>query len=181
MSLFSACAVGTPLSRLCVVVCVVVCVVWDARLDVRCAWSQRHGNAMSPRTNLRVAVHLGVRLPTDPATPRTPDDEELFIVEGAPRDSTPLGGVRKMAQNAPEKHPFRLKTVILSMTESEAPPLLNARTSLSTTLSVNATAALSGPLGNCRTQQRQQPCSRTALWNLPSVAQLECPALGRGN
>ena len=27
--------------------------------------------------------------------------------------------------------------------------------------------------------QRQQPCSRTALWNLSSVAQLECPALCR--
>ena len=28
--------------------------------------------------------------------------------------------------------------------------------------------------------KRQQPCSRTALWNLSSVAQLECPALCRG-
>ena len=27
--------------------------------------------------------------------------------------------------------------------------------------------------------KRQQPCSRTALWNLSSVAQLECPALCR--
>ena len=27
--------------------------------------------------------------------------------------------------------------------------------------------------------QPQQPCSRTALWNLSSVAQLECPALCR--
>ena len=53
----------------------------------------------------------------------------------------------------------------LSMTESEAPPVLSARTGMSTTLSVNATA-LSGPKATVMHNQRQQPCSRTALWNL---------------
>ena len=65
------------------------------------------------------------------------------------------------------------------MAESEAPPVLSARTGMSTTLSVNATA-LSGPWATVVHNQRQQPCSRTALWNLSSVAQLECPALCRG-
>ena len=40
--------------------------------------------------------------------------------------------------------------------------------------------ALSGPRATVVHKQRQQPCSRTELWNLPSVAQLECPALCRG-
>ena len=87
-----------------------------------------------------------------------------------------------MGQNAPKKAPTLLQIVIelLSMmTESEAPPVLSARTGMSTTLSVNATA-LSGPRATVVHNQRQQPCSRTELWNLPSVAQLECPALCRG-
>ena len=67
----------------------------------------------------------------------------------------------------------------LSMTESEAPPVLSARTGMSTTLSVNATAALSGPWATVVHNKRQQPCSGTALWNLSSVAQLEGPALCR--
>ena len=84
---------------------------------------------------------------------------------GALQDSTPLGRVRKAAQNAPKSTQFGLQ--IVSMTESEVPPLLSARTGMSTTSSVNATAE------HCL--NRQQPCSRTALWNLPSVAQLDCP------
>ena len=103
---------------------------------------------MSPRTNLHVAGRESdsrrPRQSREPSTTNSSSSRARKI--RAPRDSTPLGGVRKMAQNAPEKHPFRLKIVIeLSMTDSEAPPLLNARTGMSTTLSVNATAALSGP------------------------------------
>ena len=48
------------------------------------------------------------------------------------------------------------------MTESEAPPVLSARTGTSTGLWATVVH-----------NQRQQPCSRTALWNLPSVARLE--------
>ena len=56
-----------------VVVVVVVVVVSDACLDVRCVWSQRHGDAMSPRTNLHVAGHLesDSRRPRHPGEPST--------------------------------------------------------------------------------------------------------------
>ena len=76
--------------------CVVV--VSDTCLDVRCVWSQRHGDAMSPKTNLHVAGHLGVRLPATPPLRGALDDEELFIVEGSKNwRSTPgqPGGARK--------------------------------------------------------------------------------------
>ena len=57
---------------------------------------------MSPRSNLRVASHLGVRLPATPPTQGALDDEELFIIEGSKNPRTPgltlLGGVRKMGQ-----------------------------------------------------------------------------------
>ena len=59
---------------------------------------QRHGDAMSPRTNLHVAGHLGVRLPATPPPRGALDDEELFIVEGSKNwRSTPgqPGGARK--------------------------------------------------------------------------------------
>ena len=65
-----------------VAVAAVVVVVSDT-LDVRCVWSQRHGDAMSPRTNLHVAGHLGVRLPATPAPRGALDDKKLFIVEGS--------------------------------------------------------------------------------------------------
>ena len=81
-----------------VVVVVVVVVVSDTCLDVRCVWSQRHGDAMSPRTNLHVAGHLGVRLPATPPPRGALEDEELFIVEGSKNwRSTPgqPGGARK--------------------------------------------------------------------------------------
>ena len=58
---------------------------------------------MSPRTNLHVAGHLGVRLPATPPPQGALDDEELFIVEGSknPRNPglNPMRGVRKMGQN----------------------------------------------------------------------------------
>ena len=79
-------------------------------------WSHDIGDAMSPRTNLHVAGHMVVRLPATPPPHGALDDEELFNVDGSKnprtRDSTPLGGVRKKAQNAPKKHPFRLEIVI---------------------------------------------------------------------
>ena len=62
-------------------------------------WPHDTSDAMSPRTNLHVAGHLGVRLPATPPTQGALDDEELFIVEGskirAPRDSTLSGKSEK--------------------------------------------------------------------------------------
>ena len=46
-------------------------------------WSHDIGDATSPRTNLHVAGHLGVRLPVTPPPPGALDDEELFIVESS--------------------------------------------------------------------------------------------------
>ena len=63
-------------------------------------------DAMSPRTNLHVAGHLGVRLPTTPPPRKALDDEEIFIVEGSKNFRSTPGTTRrsaKMAQNAPKK------------------------------------------------------------------------------
>ena len=73
-------------------------------------------DAMSPRTNLHVAGHLGVRLPATPPPQGALDDEELFIVEGSknPRTSglNPCRGSPKNGAKCAKKHPFRLKIVI---------------------------------------------------------------------
>ena len=83
----------------------------------------------------------GSQTPGDPATPGSPRRRKTLHRRGLEKSAhtTPFGRVRKMAQNAPKKPPT------LSMTESEAPPVLSARTGMLTTLSVNATATLSGP------------------------------------
>ena len=52
-------------------------------------WSPRHSDAMSPRTALHVAGHLGDRLPATPPTQGALDDEELFIVEGSKKSAHP--------------------------------------------------------------------------------------------
>ena len=143
---------------------------------------------MSPRTNSHVAGHLGVRLPATPAPQGALDNEELFIVEGSKNPRTaglnPSRGSPKNGAKCAEKAPNPLQIVIelcRSTTESEAPPVLRARTGMSTTLSVNATALHCLDHGQTVVHKpRKQPCSRTALWNLSSVAQLECPALCRG-
>ena len=68
-----------------VVVVVVVVVVLDTCLDVRCVWSQRHGNAMSPRTNLHVAGHLGGKLPATPPPP-SPRRRRTLRRRGLPKN-----------------------------------------------------------------------------------------------
>ena len=59
-------------------------------------------DAMSPRTDLRVAGHLGVRLPATPPPWGALDDEELFIVEGSknPRNLE-LNPFRESPKNGP--------------------------------------------------------------------------------
>ena len=65
-------------------------------------WSHDIGDAMSPRTNLQVAGHLGVRLPATPPPQGALDDEELFIVEGSKNPRTPgLNPSRGSPKNEP--------------------------------------------------------------------------------
>ena len=88
-------------------------------------WSHDIGDAMSPawwwwcrccflgrslmtvylRTDSRVAGHLGVRLPATPGSPRRRRTLHRRKIR-APRDSTPFGRLRKMAQNAPKNTHF---------------------------------------------------------------------------
>ena len=82
--------VKTEASPDCIIVVVVIVVgcwlllllLFGTLLD-DCVWSHDIGDAMSPRTNLHVAGHLGVRLPATPLLQGALDDEELFIVEGS--------------------------------------------------------------------------------------------------
>ena len=104
--------------------------------------------------NLHVTGHLGVWRPRQPREPSTTKNSSSSTARKirAPRDSTPLGRVRKMMQNSPKSTQFGFQ--IVSRTESEAPPLRSARTGMSTTLSVNATAEHCLNHGH----RRQQPC-----------------------
>ena len=63
---------------------------------------EQRRDAMSPRTNLHVAGHLGVRLPATPPPQGALDDEELFIVEGSknPRNLG-LNPFRESPKNGP--------------------------------------------------------------------------------
>ena len=89
--------------------CIIVVVVdWYASLDVRCGWSQRHGDAMSPRTNLHVTGHRRVRLPVTQPPWGALDDEELFIVEGSKNPRNPeLNPFRENPKNGPNPPPNR--------------------------------------------------------------------------
>ena len=51
------------------------------------------------------------RQPREPSMTKNSSSSRARKIR-APWDSTPHGGVQKMAQNAPKKHPFRLKIVI---------------------------------------------------------------------
>ena len=96
-------------------------------------WSLEISVAMSPRTNLHVAEHLGVRLPASPPPQGALDDEELFIVEGSPK--SPLKAGTQLREEESEKcRKIRQKkaftTSKTSMTESEAPPTVCENLSL---------------------------------------------------
>ena len=61
------------------------------------------GDAMSPRTNLCVAGHLGVRLLATLPPRGALDDEELFIVEGSKNPRNPgLNPFRVSPKNGPK-------------------------------------------------------------------------------
>ena len=69
-------------------------------------WSHGIADAMSPRTNLHVAGHLGVRPSTTPPPPGALDDEELFIIEGSKNPHTPgLNPSRVSPENGPNPPP----------------------------------------------------------------------------
>ena len=72
-------------------------------------------DAMSPKTNLHAAGHLGVRLPATPPPRGALDNKELFIVEGSKNwRSTPgqPGGARKWRKMRRKKAPTLLQIVI---------------------------------------------------------------------
>ena len=114
---------------------------------------------MSPRTNLHVAGHQGVRLPATPPPRRSPRRRRTLHRRGLEKSAHPgtqplSGEVRKMAKNAPKKapKPLQYRHRALSMTESEAPPVLSARTGMSSDPVGERHCSTVWTTGNCRAQ-----------------------------
>ena len=72
-------------------------------------------DAMSPRTNLHVASHMGARLPGDPTTRGNCRRRKTLHRRGLEKlalNSGTTGGARKRTQNAPKRAPTLLQIVI---------------------------------------------------------------------
>ena len=108
------------------------------------------------------------RRPRHPGEP--PDDEELFIVEGSKKSAhpgtPPLSGESEKWRKMHRKAPNSASKLSLNSVD-DAPPLLSARTSMSTTLSVNATAEhCCGTTGMSGTLSRELKRARTVRLGL---------------